>query len=96
MPIRSDHSGYFNAGSVSGVHVSSGVYALIEGGSTIYYGMSESNVAARLRTHLHESCTKSAERFVVEVTSTPRAREKELLQEFLDRTGGLPRCNDQI
>ena len=74
-----------------------GVYQLQDDGTTIYIGMASTSIRSRLRAHKRGddgSCTKGASHYKRETTSTPTARERELLQEYKDSHGKLPRCND--
>lgn len=80
----------------------SGVYELLGGNDTIYYGRStgeKTSIRARLEDHKsgsEGSCTKNASHFRWEVTSSAVAREKELLDEYNRNHGKLPRCNERV
>ena len=74
-----------------------GVYQLYDGNTVIYIGKATVSIQSRLRSHKsgdEGSCTKGASHYKREVTSSPTARERELLQEYKDSYGKLPRCND--
>lgn len=76
-----------------------GVYALYDANATIYIGKGdgENGIRARLQAHKRGdegSCTKNASHYRREVCSNPKTRERELLQEYVDANGVLPRCND--
>lgn len=76
-----------------------GVYSLHEGDETIYIGMGdgENGIRARLQAHKRGdegSCTQSATVYRREVCSDPSFRETELLEEYNQINGRLPRCNE--
>lgn len=77
-----------------------GVYALFDDDITSYIGRAAGqSVTIRSRLQDHKAgregpCTKGASHYRREVTSRPIAREKELLQEYYNQNGRLPRCND--
>jgi len=76
-----------------------GVYALYDEGVTIYIGKGDGANGIRTRLQAHKrgdegSCTKNASHYRREACSNPKARERELLQEYKDANGKLPRCND--
>jgi hypothetical protein len=79
-----------------------GVYALYDGDTTIYFGRAAgAGVTIRVRLQAHKRgdegrCTQSATHYRREVTEAAVSREKELLQEYLDKYGRLPRCNEAI
>ena len=76
-----------------------GVYALYDGNQLIYYGASDKSIRDRLRSHkggYMGPCTQYATHVNWEVTRWPFAREQELLREFKQAYGRLPRCNDRI
>lgn len=78
-----------------------GVYALYDGDVTIYIGRaSGKDVTIRSRLKSHKSgnegpCTKGATHYKREVTSYPVSRESELIEEYDEQYGRLPRCNDR-
>ena len=76
-----------------------GVYALYQDGELIYYGMATTSIRDRLRSHKRGTegpCTMAATHFNTEVTSRPKERERELLEEFQRQYGRMPRCNERI
>ena len=79
---------------------SAGVYELYDGSMLTYIGRAQGgSVTIRTRLKDHKSgregmCTKNATIYKREVTSSPVARERELLREYYHRHGKLPRCND--
>lgn len=78
-----------------------GVYELCEDNETTYIGRASGDgVTIRSRLQSHKSgregpCTKRASHYKREVTSSPVSREKELISEYFNRHGRLPRCNDR-
>lgn len=99
MPITGDKYPFTDK-NVNVAPLAHGVYTLYEGDVTIYIGRAAGEgVTIRSRLQDHKSgrdgpCTKGATYYRREETSRPVAREKELLEEFLNRYGRLPRCND--
>lgn len=81
---------------------SHGVYALAVGTEITYYGRAQggsTTIRSRLKDHLsgrEGRCTQSALSFATEICVNPVAREKQLLVEYQQATGRLPRCNDRI
>ena len=79
-----------------------GVYVLYEGDTTIYFGRAQGgDVTIRSRLEDHRAgregpCTKNATGFKVELTSSAVTREKELLEEYKNTHGSLPRCNQKV
>lgn len=79
-----------------------GVYILNDGGEIIYIGRAAGEgvtIRSRLRDHKAGRdglCTKLATQYSRERNSRPVAREKELLDNYLNRYGKLPRCNDRM
>ena len=76
-----------------------GVYALYDESVTIYIGKGDgvNGIRARLQAHKRGdvgSCTQGASHYRREVCSNPVTRERELLQEYKNDNGVLPRCND--
>ena len=76
-----------------------GVYALYDGTITIYIGKGDgvNGIRARLQAHKRGdegSCTQGASHYRRVVCSNPITREQELLQEYKNANGVLPRCND--
>ena len=76
-----------------------GVYALYAENLTIYIGKGDgvNGIRARLQAHKRGDegkCTQVASHYRREVCENPNSRERELLQEYKDANGKLPRCND--
>jgi hypothetical protein len=97
MPIASPRYA-FNATMVAGAPPDPGVFALWEHDELICYGRAlgqGATIQSCLREHLAggERCTSRATHYGWEITSNPRARERELLREFERSHGRLPRCN---
>jgi hypothetical protein len=97
MPIASPRYA-FNATMVAGAPPDPGVFALWEGEQMIYYGCAlgeGATIQSRLREHLEaaERCTSRATHYGWEIAANPRAREAELLREYQNWHGRLPRCN---
>lgn len=73
-----------------------GVYALWQEGEMIYVGRAAS-IKARLVEHLRQDlspCMRGATHFSWELARRPATRELQLLEEFRNRYGRLPRCNE--
>ena len=79
-----------------------GVYQLLDGDVTIYYGRAAGDgvtIRSRLQSHRNGNegkCTKGATHYRREVTTRPIAREKELLESYVNAHGRLPRCNEKV
>jgi excinuclease UvrABC nuclease subunit len=76
-----------------------GVYALYDGQQLIYYGRASNSIRDRLRSHKngHEGhCTQVATHFNWEETNRPIERERDLLEEYRQVYGHLPRCNERV
>jgi excinuclease UvrABC nuclease subunit len=79
-----------------------GVYALYYGDEIIYYGWAQGDtVTIRSRLQSHKSgregaCTEKATHYRREVTDNAEEREKQLLLEYRQQHGRLPRCNAKI
>jgi len=76
-----------------------GVYALYDGNVTIYIGRASGTDTIRARLQSHKrgdegSCTQKATDYRREVCNNPFSREKELLEEYKESFGKLPRCNE--
>ena len=72
-----------------------GVYALWQDDEMIYLGRAVS-IRDRLLGHLersNEPCVGDATHYTWELALKPEAREAELLEQFRERHGRLPRCN---
>ena len=76
---------------------SPGVYALFQGKDLTYYGHSDKSIKLRLKSHKAGQegvCTENATHFQCELAPSPLDRERELLNEYENEYGQLPRCND--
>lgn len=96
MPINGEQYA-FSAENVSKAPDVPGVYALYNNGATVYIGRAQESIRARLQSHYagrDGSCTQRVDTYRREQTSSPVARERELLREFYAAHGRLPRCND--
>ena len=99
MPINDDILRAFTWKNIKNAPQKPGVYALFDGAVLIYYGMATESIADRLASHKRGdegSCTQNATSYKREVTDRPAARERELLQEYKNQYGQLPRCNDKM
>jgi hypothetical protein len=97
MPIASPRYA-FTAVMVAGAPPDPGVFALWHGDELIYYGRAlgeGATIQSRLREHLEDAarCTSGATHYGWEIAAHPRQREVELLREFEEAHGRLPRCN---
>ena len=78
-----------------------GVYELYDGNVTAYIGRAsgdEVTIRSRLMSHYRGDeglCMAAATHYRREATSRPIARESELLDEYEEIYGELPRCNDR-
>lgn len=99
MPIQGDKYA-FTKKNVDVSPAQAGVYALYQNGATIYIGRAQggtTTIRSRLQDHYHGRdgrCTQQATDYKREVTSQAASRERELLQEYKNQNGKLPKCND--
>lgn len=98
MPILGDKYP-FTQENVDKSPTDDGVYALYEENVTIYIGRGDGTNGIRARLQAHKrgdegKCTQGASHYRREVCNNPVTRERELLQEYKDANGVLPRCND--
>ncbi len=96
MPIPGNKYA-FSQKNISRTSTKPGVYALLDGSVIIYYGKASKSIQDRLQRHFNGDeglCTKGATHYKREETTTPVAREKQLLTEYQNSNGQLPRCND--
>lgn len=99
MPISGDAK---HVSAVGTAPEKAGVYVLYEGNTLIYIGRAQggsSTIRARLQSHKtgrDGPCTASMTHYRYETTRADVGRERELLQEFKNRHGRLPRCNDRM
>ena len=97
MPISGEKYP-FTQENVDSSPTDKGVYALYDSDVTIYIGKGdgENGIRARLQAHKRGdegSCTKGAPHYRREVCDYPKTRELELLKEYIETYGKLPRCN---
>lgn len=85
---------------VSGAPETSGVFALFEGDNLVYYGATVPGGTLRsaLTEHLgiarpEESPTHDVTHYAWEIVAMPELRELDLLREFHEAHGRVPRCN---
>lgn len=71
-----------------------GVYALWQGDEVIYYGRASGAATIRSRLMEHFEARVDATHYSWEISREPAARERQLLQEFREAFGRLPRLND--
>jgi hypothetical protein len=87
----------FNRMVIAGAPNEPGVYALWQGDEVIYYGRAGGRNAgeANLRTRLmeHYAARAEATHYSWEISRVPAARESELLEQFKQAFGRLPRLN---
>ncbi len=100
MPITGDRYP-FTQDNVDKSPTAGGVYALYDEAVTIYIGKGDgiNGIRARLQAHFRGDegkCTKGASHYRREVCINPATRERELLQEYKNANGTLPRCNGVI
>lgn len=96
MSIKGDFYA-FNKSNVGTSPDKQGVYALYRDRVLTYIGKASNSIRSRLQDHLvgrDGQCTKASTQYKRELTSSPAAREKELLQEYVQQHGKLPLCND--
>jgi hypothetical protein len=90
----SDRLYRFDAAILQGAPANAGVYALWQDGEMIYLGHAAS-IRTSLLEHLERrsACAAGATHYSWELSLRPTARESELIAEFRQRHGRLPRCN---
>lgn len=98
MPISGDKYP-FTQENVDLAPTDQGVYALYDNDITIYIGRASETNTIRSRLQAHKrgdegSCTQSATHYRREVNRYPVTREQELLKEYKQTYGKLPRCNE--
>ncbi len=98
MPVRGERQAFARA-SVAEAPDAPGVYALFENDDVIFYGSAFGGTIT-LRSCLGEhlfglraAAAQSATHCAWEISLSPAARERELLKEFQERFGRLPRLN---
>jgi excinuclease UvrABC nuclease subunit len=95
MPINAPRH-RFTTWQISGAPAAPGVYLLWEGDEVIYIGTTggEASLRARLQDHYaRRADPHDATHFSWEITTLPREREAELLEEFRVANSRFPRCN---
>ncbi len=96
MPINGDKYD-FSQKNVDGSPEQPGVYALFAGGELIYYGKADNSIRTRLQSHKagrEGRGTQIADTYMREPCTNPSVRERQLLIEFRNAYGRLPRCNE--
>ena len=99
MPVNGD-SYAFSDENLSKAPDSAGVYVLYQNGTCIYIGRAQggsTTIRSRLKDHKsgrEGRCTQVADTYKREPCSNPITRERELLEEFKQSYGKLPRCNE--
>lgn len=83
----------FNRIVLAGAPAEPGVYALWNGDEVIYYGRAYHGATIRSRLLEHYESRAKATHYSWEITAEPAARESELLREYQDANGRLPRMN---
>ena len=98
MPIQDSQFRAFTKENVDRAPNVPGVYALYDASACIYIGKAEHSIRVRLQRHLSGAegrCTqRGTTRYKRERHNNPSARERQLLTEFVQQFGRLPRCND--
>lgn len=95
MPI-SDPLYRFSAAIVHGAPENAGVCALWQDGELIYVGRAASIRQRLIELHRASSpCTRGATHYSWELSLQPAAREAALLEQFRQRYGRLPLCNEK-
>lgn len=86
----------FTPAIAHGAPDTAGIYALWQDGELIYLGRA-TLIRQRLLEHLQrpEPCTGDATDYSWELSLRPADREAELLAQFRERNGRLPRCNEE-
>lgn len=99
MPITGNRY-EFTDKCISGSPEEHGVYALFDGDELIYYGRAagkDVTIRSRLRDHkdgYEGRCTQKATSYMREITESAKSREAGLLEEYEEKHGCLPRCNE--
>ena len=99
MPISGD-SYEFTDRNLDDAPNEAGVYALYQRDSLIYIGRSKggrTTIRSWLKAHKagrEGPCTKAATAYKREVASSPVSRQKQLIDEYYNANGRLPKCND--
>lgn len=99
MPIRGKLRRFTDT-NISKSPTDIGVYALYERGELIDIGKGDGKDGIRSRLQSHKRgdnpCTKNATSYRCERNKNPAKREKYLLNEYFEKYGKLPRCNERI
>lgn len=83
----------FNRIVLAGAPAEPGVYALWQGDEIIYYGRALNGTTIRTRLLEHYENRAQATHYSWEITQEPASRESELLREYREAYGRLPRMN---
>jgi len=83
----------FNRIVLAGAPAEPGIYALWQGEEIIYYGRALSGATIRSRLLEHYENRARATHYSWEITHEPALREAELLREYQEAYGRLPRMN---
>lgn len=78
---------------IAGAPVEPGVYTLWQNGEVIYYGRAQAGATIRSRLQEHLAAGAEATHYGWEISREPAARERELLAQFREAFGRLPRLN---
>jgi hypothetical protein len=84
----------FNRIVLAGAPNEPGVYALWQGDEVIYYGRAQGEATLRSRLMEHYNSGAGATHYSWEISREPAARESELLRQFKQTFGRLPRLNE--
>jgi hypothetical protein len=79
---------------VAGAPAEPGVYTLWQGDEVIYYGRAQGEATIRSRLLEHLEAAVGATHYGWEISREPAARESELLQQYRQAFGRLPRLNE--
>lgn len=83
----------FNRIVLAGAPSEPGIYALWQGDELIYYGRAFGGATIRSRLMEHYEAQVEATHYSWEISREPLARESELLREYQETFGRLPRLN---
>jgi len=84
----------FNRMVIAGAPNEPGVYTLWQGEEVIYYGRAQGEATIRIRLMEHYREAAGATHYSWEISRLPAARESELLEQFKQAFGRLPRLNE--
>lgn len=92
----------FTKTNVDAAALANGVYRLFDGLVLIYIGCAwgeTGTIRGRLQKHhsgAEGRCTQAATHFDYFITALPLTTEENLLREYKENFGRLPRCNDRV